>query len=155
MDVLVGEMWLVLGTYFFCVGSGFIPVMNAEAYLLVVSATSSPATIVPLILAAGFGQMTAKTAMYFAGRGVISLPLGKYRERLDATSQKLSKSKLGPGGFVLVSASTGLPPFYVVSILAGTVRIPFLVYFVPGTIGRLTRFAVFVLAPQLIKYLGG
>lgn len=154
MDIFIGQVWLVVGTYFYCVGSGFIPVMNAEAYLLVVSATSSPATIVPLILAAGLGQMTAKSIMYLAGRGVLSLNFGRYQERLDATSQKLSKSKLGPGGFIFVSGFAGLPPFYVISILAGTLRIPFLVFFLPGGAGRLARFAILVLFPQAVKSLG-
>ena len=155
MDVLIGEVWLVLGTYAYCVGSGLIPVMNAEVYLLAVSAASSPATILPLILAAGFGQMTAKSAMYLAGRGVLSLPFGKHQERLDATSRKLSNSKLGPGGFIFVSGFTGLPPFYVVSILAGTLRIPFFVFFIPGTVGRLVRFAILVLFPQVAKGFAG
>jgi len=155
MDVLVEQVWLVLGTYFYCVGSGFIPVMNAEIYLLTVSAVSSPAAVVPLILAAGLGQMTAKSAMYLAGRGVLSLPWGKHQERLDATSRKLSNSRLGPGGFIFVSGSVGLPPFYIVSILAGTLRIPFAVFFIPGSLGRLVRFAVFVIFPQLAKSIGG
>ena len=95
--------------------------------------------------------MTAKSVMYLAGRGVLSLPFGKQQERMDAAAKKLQGSKIGPGGFVLVSAFTGLPPFYIVSILSGTLRIPFLVFFGPGTIGRLARFAIMVLFPQLAK----
>jgi membrane protein YqaA with SNARE-associated domain len=151
VEGLVGEFWLVLGTFFYCIGSGFIPVMPAEPYLLAVSAASGPATVLPLILASGLGQMVAKSAMYLAGRGVLSLPMVKHQERLDAASQKLQRSKVGPGGFIFVSASTGWPPFYVVSILAGTLRIPFLVFFLPGTAGRLIRFALMVLFPQLFK----
>ena len=151
MELLLGQLWLVLGTYFYCVGSGFIPVMNAEVYLLAVSAASSPATILPLIIASGLGQMTAKSVMYLAGRGVLSLPLGKHQERMDAAGKKLQGSRIGPGGFIFVSAFTGLPPFYVVSILAGTLRIKFPVFFLPGTVGRLARFAVIVLFPQLAK----
>jgi membrane protein YqaA with SNARE-associated domain len=70
---------------------------------------------------------------------------------LDAASQKLQSSKVGPGGFVFVSASTGFPPFYGVSILAGTLRIPFPIFFFPGTVGRLIRFALMVLFPQVFK----
>ena len=82
MEGLVGEFWLVLGTFFYCIGSGFIPVLNAELYLVAVSAASAPATVVPLILASGLGQMVAKSAMYLAGRGVLSLPMGKHQKRL-------------------------------------------------------------------------
>ena len=151
MDLIVGQMGLVVGTYLYCVGSGFIPVMNAEVYLLAVSATSSPGTLLPLVLAASLGQMTAKSVMYFAGRGVLSVPMGRASKRFEATSKKLSDSKLGPGGFMFVSGFTGLPPFYVVSILAGTIRIPYPIFLVPGGVGRFFRFAVIVLFPHLAR----
>lgn len=155
MDLVLGQLWLIIGTYAYCVGSGFIPVMNAEVYLVAVSATSSQAAALPLILAAGLGQMTAKAAMYLAGRGVLSLPMGKHKERLDAAGQRLQASRAGPGSFIFLSASTGFPPFYVISIVSGTLRIPFPVFFFPGFAGRLIRFAALVLFPQAIKGLGG
>ena len=54
-------------------------------------------------------------------------------------------------GVILLSAGVGLPPFYVVSIACGLLRIPFMQFFVLGLIGRLARFGVIVLAPQLLK----
>lgn len=151
MDLVLSEAWLVLGTFAYCIGSGFIPVMNAEVYLLAVSAASAPATVVPLILAAAFGQMVAKSVMYMGGRGILNLPARKKNAKMEATREKLQKSKAGSGGFIFLSASTGFPPFYVVSILAGTLKIPFLVFFLPGALGRILRFALFVLFPQLAK----
>jgi membrane protein YqaA with SNARE-associated domain len=148
---LIGQAWLIAGTFLYCIGSGFIFVMNAELYLLAVSAISPPGAIAPLILAASLGQMVAKSAMYLGGRGVLKLPLGKYQEKMDKVSEKLHRSRAGPGGFVFLSASTGLPPFYLVSILAGTLRLPFLVFFLPGFAGRLIRFGLLVLSPQLAK----
>jgi membrane protein YqaA with SNARE-associated domain len=155
MEEILSQLWLVVGTFFYCIGSGFIPVMNAEVYLLAVSAASSPALAFPLVLAAGLGQMVAKSTMYLAGRGVLSLPMGKHQERLDAAGRKLQGSRAGPGGFVFLSASTGFPPFYIVSIVAGTLKVPFLVFLLPGTVGRLVRFGLMVLFPQLVKGIWG
>jgi membrane protein YqaA with SNARE-associated domain len=151
VEVFVDQGWLVLGTYLYCVAAGFIPVMQTDVYLMAVSTASPPAAVVPLIVAGTLGELSAKSAMYLAGRGVLSLPIGKHRERLDAASKKLQASKMGPGGFILLSGSAGLPPFYIVSILAGTLKIPFPVFFVPGMVGRLVRFGALVLFPQLGK----
>jgi membrane protein YqaA with SNARE-associated domain len=147
-DGPAGPLWLVAGTYLYCVASGFVFFINAEIFLLAVAAASPPAAAVPLVVAAVLGQMTAKSGMYLAGRGVLSLPFGRKQRRLEAAGRRLQASRIGPGGFTFLSASVGLPPFYVVSILAGTLRIPFLVFFLPGTAGRLIRFGILAFSPQ-------
>lgn len=154
MEQLLTQGELIVATFAFCVGSGFIPVMNAEAYLLAVSATSSPGVVLPLILAATAGQMASKSVMYFAGRGFITLPLGKYRDRLDVAGQRLQAARLGPGPFVGFSSLTGFPPFYATSIVAGVLKLPFFaVFFAPGTAGRFLRFTAVALFPQMVKSL--
>jgi membrane protein YqaA with SNARE-associated domain len=150
VDPVSETSWLILGTFAYCVGSGIVPVLNAEAYLLVVSAASSRVVVGPLILAATLGQMTAKCLIYLSGRGILRIPFRKHREKLDAAHRRLSASRVGTGGFLFLSASLGLPPFYVVSILAGTVQIPFPIFLLTGTAGRLVRFAAVVLVPQLV-----
>lgn len=154
MEQFFSQGELVLATFVFCVGSGFIPLMNAEAYLLAVSATSGPMVLVPLILAATAGQMTSKSLMYLAGRGFITLPLGRYRERLDIAGRRIQTARLGPGPFIGLSGLTGVPPFYATSIVAGVLKLPFLpVFLAPGLAGRLLRFAVVAAFPQVVKTL--
>lgn len=145
---------LVLATFAYCVGSGFVPLMNAEAYLIAVSAASAPVVLVPLILAATAGQMVAKSLMYLAGRGILKIPLGRYRGHLDTAGRKLSESRLGAAPFVGLSGLVGLPPFYLTSILAGALRLHFFwVFLAPGTGGRMVRFGLVALFPQVIKSL--
>ena len=133
-------------------GSGFVPIMNAEAYLIAVSAASSPAVLLPLILAATAGQMVAKSLMYLAGRGILNLPLGRYRAHLDGAGRRLASSRLGAAPFVGLSGLVGLPPFYITSILAGSLRLPFFwVFLAPGAGGRMIRFGLVALFPQLLK----
>jgi len=150
-DGTVEPLWLVIGTFLYCIASGFIFFLNAEVFLLAVAAVSPPRAAIPLLLAATSGQMIAKSTIYLAGRGVLSLPVGRNQGRLKSVGERLKASRMGPAGFILLSSITGFPPFYVVSILAGTLRIPFPVFFVPGTSGRLIRFGILIFFPQLAK----
>jgi membrane protein YqaA with SNARE-associated domain len=52
-------------------------------------------------------------------------------------------------GVVFASASLGLPPLYIVSIVAGMLRLAVVPYLAIATAGRGLRFAVVVLAPQV------
>lgn len=145
----------MLGTFAVCVLSAVVPFVNAELYLIGVSAVVPPGVAWMLVIAAALGQMVGKSLMYYAGVGALSLPgerlrrmVANVRERYEGAGA--TGSTLGTG-VILLSAGVGLPPFYVVSIACGLLRIPFMQFFVLGLIGRLARFGVIVLAPQLVK----
>lgn len=141
----------ILGTFAYCVASAVIPVFHAEAYLITMSALLPPVLGVPLVLAGTLGQMIGKAAMYFAGRGVVRLP-GERMHRLVAKAEEWGRNRPGvEGSLVFVSASTGFPPFYVVSIACGMLNVRFGPFFALGFLGRLARFTVAVLIPQLVK----
>ena len=93
--------------------------------------------------------MTGKCFLYWAGRkGNKVLPgragqiLTKWRDRLEARPSRAV-------ALVLISSVVGLPPFYLMTLLAGALRMNFLVYLTAGTAGRLVRFGVLVTLPQL------
>jgi membrane protein YqaA with SNARE-associated domain len=143
----------ILGTFVYCVASAVIPVFHAEAYLITMSALLPPAFGVPLVLAATVGQMIGKSAMYYMGRGVVRLP-GERMRRFMAKAEEWGRSRPGiEGSLVFVSASTGFPPFYVTSIACGMLKVRFATFFALGLLGRLVRFTVAVLIPQVLKHL--
>lgn len=142
---------MYISTFFFCVASGFIPVMNAEVYLTSISALLLKSNVVFIALISSFAQMLAKSVIYFGARGILILPLKK--NGLDKVKRKFERRKHSTSTFILVSASFGLPPFYIVSILAGIVKINFWLFFLCGFIGRFLRFTVILMFPQLIKLL--
>lgn len=154
-----GEVSLVgtvLATFGFCVLSAVIPFLNAELYLLAASALAPRSMAVALVVAASLGQMAGKTVMYFAGRGAVRLPGARLRRMVAAAqaryAQHDTRGREAVGGaMILVSAFVGLPPFYVVSVACGMLRVPFVQFFALGLVGRLARFGVIVLAPQLVK----
>lgn len=144
-----------LATFVVCALSAIVPLVNAELYLIAASAAAPPELVVPLVLAAALGQMAGKSLMYYAGVGALKLPGERLRRMVVHVEQRYRAGGTGTatlgGGVILLSASVGLPPFYVVSIACGLLRIPFMQFFVLGLAGRLVRFGVIVTAPQLLK----
>lgn len=150
-EAMVTPLGLYLLTYVVCFVSGFVPLVNTEAYLLGVSALSRPTSALPLTLAAALGQMTAKTLLYCSGRGLMHLPVGRYQARVESTRALLDSHRGGTSAFLFASAFSGFPPFYVVSLAAGTLRLRFAQFFAAGLAGRFLRFGLLVLLPQAVR----
>ena len=148
---LLSVCGLYVGTFAFCAMSGFVPLMNSELFLLYLGSTTRPAELPGLILVAALGQMSAKSLLYFGGRGVLKLPGGRYRARIDALRARLSGGRRTAGGLTFVSALTGLPPFYATSVIAGALGWPFVAFVLHGTAGRLMRFSAVLILPGLLK----
>lgn len=51
---------------------------------------------------------------------------------------------------VLVSSLTGLPPFFLMTLVAGAVKMNLALFLTAGTTGRLLRFGALVTLPQLV-----
>ena len=144
---------LLLSTLAVCSVSGVLPLVHAEFYLASVSAVTSDRLAVPLILIGAVGQMIGKSAMYLCGRGLVHLPGGRIKRRL-AEAERRFKDRRGLGSAVLfMSAATGLPPFYLVTVASGMLKVPFPQFLLLGLCGRVARFALVVLSPHLVRHL--
>ena len=144
---------LCVSTFAVCLASAVFPIVHAELYLISVSAVSPSRLVLPLILAATAGQILGKVIMYFCGRGVVHLPGGRIKQKLAEVERRFSDRKGLSGLLVFVSASTGLPPFFLVTIASGMFRVPLRHFLICGGCGRLLRFAVVVMSPQAVKVL--
>ncbi len=135
--------------YLLALASAFIPWLNSEVIVLSLAAlTPTLAGQVTLVLAATVGQMTGKSTLYCAGRRLVKLPwllrtTGSWR-------QKLAERKLGGMTLLLISATLGIPPFYAVSVLAGSLGIGFRSFVAAGTCGRFLHYVALVFAPRLL-----
>ena len=143
----------IASTFGLCAASVAFPLINGEL-VLVAAILAAPVKgvgmSVALVFAAAFGQMLAKIPMYFGGRGVLKVAKeGKLRNWIERYRGRMEKNASAPTTLLFVSAAVGLPPFYVISILAGTFRIPFWRFFVVGSVGRLIHFGVVALFPEL------
>ncbi len=153
-EELVVRLGLPLATFVYCLLSGIVPFVNAELFLLAVAAIAPPSSLWIVVALATLGQMLAKTGMYLGGRGVIRLPFRRGKEDLAAVRARVERWR-SKDLLVFVSASSGLPPFFVLSILAGTLRFPFARFLAAGLAGRLVRFAVLVAVPGVGRWLAG
>jgi membrane protein YqaA with SNARE-associated domain len=139
------------GTFLFCALSGVVPLMNSELFLLYLGSVATDSQMPALVLLATLGQMSAKVLLYYGGCGVLKLPAGKARERIEALRARLSRGRSAAGGLTFVSALTGLPSFYAISVIAGTLGWPFSRFVLWGTTGRLLRFSALLFLPGLVK----
>jgi membrane protein YqaA with SNARE-associated domain len=130
--------------------SGLIPFINIETYLIAVAAFT-PAAAWPVILITTFGQMVAKVILYQAGRRGLRPLTGRFRDKLERAEAAFRRHPAGPDVVVLVSAITGIPPFYGVSVLAGVMRLSLVRFLAVATPGRLLRFALVFYAPRLVQ----
>jgi membrane protein YqaA with SNARE-associated domain len=149
---LDASLGVYLATLVVCFISGFVPLVNAEIYLVSMAALTPTSALVPLALLAMAGQMGAKVMLYYAGQGVIQLKvLDRARPRMESLRGKLEGAPRRVDLFMLGSASLGLPPFYVVSILAGAARVHLGRFIAVGSLGRFLRFSFTLGIPYLLK----
>ena len=143
-------MSLLAGTFLFSLVGGVVPFLNVEAYLVSVSALAPGASVWPVALAAALGQMAAKSLLYLGGRGLLRLPMGKTRARIEAATARLATAEGRGLAIVTTSAVVGVPPFYAISVAAGVVRLRFAPFLALGLTGRLVRFAAVFVLPRLL-----
>lgn len=156
---LIEQFGPYLATFIFSVFSALIPFLNLEFYLAAVSAVApnSLTYLTAILLIATFGHMIAKGILYGTGRGVLKISVNNSSSSKFSTKQikelqlKMEKSRARNSAFLFFSGVTGLPPFYLVAILAGTLKLNFWNFFICGFAGRLIRLAFVLALPQLIK----
>lgn len=129
--------------------SGFLPFVNVEAYLLGAAALFPESPLLLVVVPATVGQMAAKSLLYLGGRGLVGLPR-RYCDRALAVGSRLAAGEGRSAGVVFSSALAGLPPFYLVSVAAGALRVSPRVFLLTGTAGRFLRFAAVFAGPRLL-----
>ncbi len=150
---LLSVIGLYGGTYIVCLISGFIPIVNAELFLIWISLTISKTEYIRLLLLATSGQMTAKVLMFLSGKGVVNISKKRYENKLAQIEEKMKKWESKIDIFLFLSAFTGFPPFYVVAVLSGMTNVNFVRFFIAGFLGRTLRFGLVMYFPHLFKQL--
>ena len=130
--------------------SGLVPVVNTEAFLLALAALAPREVIVSAVVLTTLGQMVAKSLLYQAGSGAVSSRFLEHRAAsVREWSERLGRARAGATAIVFASATIGLPPFYVVSLAAGSLRFSLARFLLVGASGRLLRFSAVVAVPRL------
>jgi membrane protein YqaA with SNARE-associated domain len=121
--------------------SAIVPWINAEVVVLSLPAVagSTPA-LVALVGVATLGQMAGKSVIYWAARRGVRAPSAAMQARLDDWRLRLEHRRYALPALVFVSSVVGIPPFYLMTLLAGALGMSFPLFLVAGTAGRLVRF---------------
>ena len=150
-------MKLFLLTFGFGVVSAVIPIFNMEAYISVAYASAPTYSALGLAFIGSFGQNLGKLVWYYLSMGALDIPW--LRRRLDtpkrqASFQRWSNYVQGrpfiSGLLTFVSAAIGFPPFFAMAMVAGTLRMNVVVFFVAGLIGRTLFFWAWLTGVGLI-----
>lgn len=156
---------LLIGTFFYCALSALIPLFNAEAYVSGVAAMADDqlATTLGLwILAvvAAAGQMVGKTIWYMAGRHALDwkwlakkTAKPKWQAALARWQNRIGDRAWMAALILLVSATVGFPPFAILSVIAGQLKLPLPLFLTTGFVGRTLRFAAILGAASWLKHL--
>ncbi len=142
------------GIYLSCFGlsvvSALLPWVNCEVLLLSLAAFArSPFDLANLVLLTTAGQMAGKCGLYWAGRRGLGLQTGRVGRTVDSWRGRFEKSPSRPAALVFLSSAVGIPPFYVITVLAGAFRVHFGRFLLLGALGRVLRFGLLAFVPQL------
>ncbi len=131
--------------------ASLVPVSPVEPVLVGVAAVAPPWLLVPLVVLATVSHMATKTLVFIGGRKVEQAFSTRNRARFEWIRARLSGSEALQLSTLFVSSVTGLPPFYVITALCGTLRMPLRHFLMVATTGRAIRFAILVFLPQLLR----
>ncbi len=151
-------MKLFLLTFGFGAVSAVIPIFNMEAYISVMYASAKDEhSVLGLAFIGSLGQNLGKLVWYYASRGALDIPW--LRRRMDTPKRHASMERWQrviqgrpavSGLLTFVSAAAGFPPFFAMAMVAGTLRMNVVVFFVAGLAGRTLFFWAWLLGIGMI-----
>ena len=155
----LGELsigWASLWCLVWAFLSAILPWMNAEVLILALPAVaSSRKELAMLILIATTGQMAGKCIIYWVALRGTACPSGRIARAVERWRERAAANPSSPVALVALSSLVGIPPFYVMSAVAGALRMNFGSFFVAGACGRLVRFgAVAFLSKSALQLIG-
>ena len=137
---------LLLSTFFYSAGAAVVAFLALEGYLAVVAVDDTYPSVVLAAVAAA-GQVAGKLLWYWAGAGTTRLPW--LRRKLDSPKVSAALTRwrdrtdgrpVYTGLVLLASAFAGLPPFMLMSVVAGVLRVRMWLFLGTGLVGRFFRF---------------
>lgn len=143
---------MIAATFFYCILSALIPLFNAEVYVSGVAAgidSASEGVMLWLLAgAAAAGQMIGKLAYFLLGRSSLNWRWVRKKTESERWQAALARWQRRIGGrpwlagaVLLGSAFAGFPPFAVLSVIAGQLRVALPLFLTVGFVGRTARFA--------------
>ncbi len=128
-----------------------MPLINIEVYLVGLAAVSPTDHIWLLAAIGGLGQMLGKLVWYYLGANALrwgwvrkKVEKPKAKAKLELWQRRTNDRPLLGGLLLFASAISGFPPFAIVAVLAGQLRMNLALFLAVGFVGRTLRFAAFL-----------
>ena len=144
----MGQSLALLGVSF---ASALIPLINLEVYLVGLGAVAGADRVWLLATVAGVGQMLGKLVWYYLGANSLrwrwvrrKVETPKAQAKLALWRRRTHERPLVGAVLLFASAASGFPPFAIVAVLAGQLRMSVVLFLTVGTVGRTLRFAAFL-----------
>lgn len=137
-----------------------VPVLSIELYLAGAAVAHPDGQLVAMVIVASVAQTFGKLVYYYMGRGVLNLPWlnrkaeraaqsGKWARRLADWREQAERRPVWASGVMFSSSLVSVPPYMVMCVLAGTVRMNVALFLLASLLGRLGRFALVVFVPAV------
>jgi len=147
-------VWPYAGFFLLSAVSAVFPWVNTEILVLSMSAlTRTPFGLALVVLVGTAGQMAGKSVLYWAGRGALHLRLRRMTRTAETWRERIKKYRWGPYTLLFTSATFAFPPFYVMTVAAGALRIPYAAFVVLCSAGCLVRFSLLAAVPRVVIWL--
>jgi membrane protein YqaA with SNARE-associated domain len=139
------------GYFMLAVVSAVLPWVNGEVLMIsaIPIAASRPA-LAALVVAVSAGQMTGKSVMYWLARLSTGRRPGRWRGVAESWRARLQDRPRSALATTFISSLVGFPPFFVVSIVAGSLGMAFGRFLAVGATGRLIHFAIVAFVPEFL-----
>jgi len=145
LQTLATDLGIPGGTLLVCFVGGLVPIINAEVWLVAITLSVSTVAPLPLMVAmAVVGQLIAKSLLYVGARGALRLAPRRYQDALARARGHLVHWRKKPLAVLWLSTTVGLPPLYLVALVASALEIRFRTFVLVGLVGRTLRFGTVV-----------
>lgn len=150
---------LLVSTFLYSAGAAVAAFLALEVYLGVAAADQTYPSVVLAVVAAT-GQIAGKLLWYWAGAGTTRLPW--LRRKLESPKAAAALTRwhdrtegrpVYTGTVLLASAFAGVPPFMVMSVVAGVLRVRMWLFLSTGLVGRFFRFWIVLEAADYAWFL--
>jgi membrane protein YqaA with SNARE-associated domain len=148
---------LLLLTFGFGVASAIIPIFNMEAYISVVYASTHQQSALALAFIGSLGQNVGKLVWFYGSREALDIPWLKQKMNTPKRQAQFERWREYTHGrpvlsalLIFVSAAVGFPPFFAMAMVAGTLRMNVVTFFIAGLIGRTLFFWAWLLGVGLV-----
>lgn len=144
---------MLLSSFGLAVVSSIVPWVNGELVLLAFAtrATSTP-DLAQIVVAVTAGQVAGKSALYWLARRARQLPPPKVAAAIARWGERAGRSPLAGLATMFASATFGVPPLYITTLVAGSLMIEFGSFLPVIVCGRLLHFGAIALVPRLVHH---